>query len=476
MGILSSYPNRKLTAVLGHDSANRVGRMQAPPVIRDLVSFYNATGDGVADDTAALNLAAADYNLGYSIIMPEGTFLTSTGITLNQATYHSQLWLGAGGTRSVIKMTGAGDAITIAGSTFTGVFRNFNIDTSTAAASGRGIYASSSTQIISSLFANMQITADGNAIDIANHTSHELNNVVVSSNKGHGFALAGGAAVLLSRCRVINILGSHKAAYRIGTHATMISCSGVTAADYWGVFGGRTAITGTAQTGSSTSTIKLAAGLTTTTDEFKGYNIRTTSGTGSGQTRLCTAINKSTKVANITPNWSVTPDATTTYSIEDSEAQFQATLVPDIIDIDNQVSTWSIDGIRFLSNQIYRRVGGVFTNAGSYQSSIHLYGGTESAGKVTTLIGVVVAPAGSRSGGQDILVDYQPSYISGNNVATGSGQLNIYYDVDAAGNKYFNNIHALGVHWPKLATADPADGTGAIWTDGADSHRLKQGT
>lgn len=73
--------------------------------------------------------------------------------------------------------------------------------------------------------------------------------------------------------------------------------------------------TGTAQAGTS-STIQLAAAAVTTDDEFIGMVIETTGGTGSGQTRMITDSVASTDTLTIYPDWSVDPDATTTYAIK----------------------------------------------------------------------------------------------------------------------------------------------------------------
>lgn len=73
--------------------------------------------------------------------------------------------------------------------------------------------------------------------------------------------------------------------------------------------------TGTAQAGSTSTTIKLVSTANTTTDFYKGLYIETTGGTGSGQTRLITAYNGSTLVATVDQAWTTTPDATTTYTI-----------------------------------------------------------------------------------------------------------------------------------------------------------------
>lgn len=70
----------------------------------------------------------------------------------------------------------------------------------------------------------------------------------------------------------------------------------------------------TAQAGAAGS-ITLDAAASAVDDFHKGKPIRTTGGTGSGQTRIVTAYNGTTKVATITPNWTTTPDATTTFTI-----------------------------------------------------------------------------------------------------------------------------------------------------------------
>lgn len=73
-------------------------------------------------------------------------------------------------------------------------------------------------------------------------------------------------------------------------------------------------LTGTAQAGAA-GTITLAAG---TTGINVGDVIKTTGGTGSGQTRVITAWDNGTKVATIYPNWATNPDATTTYAVKAS--------------------------------------------------------------------------------------------------------------------------------------------------------------
>lgn len=77
------------------------------------------------------------------------------------------------------------------------------------------------------------------------------------------------------------------------------------------------AVTGTAQAGAS-GTITLASGASAVNDFYNGRIVRTTGGTGSGQSRTITDYVGATKIATVDSAWSVTPDATTTYSVEGS--------------------------------------------------------------------------------------------------------------------------------------------------------------
>lgn len=75
------------------------------------------------------------------------------------------------------------------------------------------------------------------------------------------------------------------------------------------------AITGTAQVGGSTTTIKLAAAASAVDDFYQGMSVSITAGTGSGQSGEIIDYIGSTKVATIAVPWAVMPDATSTYNI-----------------------------------------------------------------------------------------------------------------------------------------------------------------
>lgn len=76
--------------------------------------------------------------------------------------------------------------------------------------------------------------------------------------------------------------------------------------------------TGTAQAGGASS-ITLDSGANGTTGYYNTYWVRITGGTGVlNETRQITAYNGSTKVATVASAWTTTPDATTTFAIQDT--------------------------------------------------------------------------------------------------------------------------------------------------------------
>lgn len=78
--------------------------------------------------------------------------------------------------------------------------------------------------------------------------------------------------------------------------------------------------TGTALAGTSGS-ITLAAGESATVGNYNECWVRITGGTGTlGETKFITNYNATTKICTIFGTWSVTPDLTTTYSIDQSPA------------------------------------------------------------------------------------------------------------------------------------------------------------
>jgi hypothetical protein len=461
----------------------------------NLKTAFGAVGDGVTDDTAALAAAAVSFMAGNSIYMPPGNYINKSEILLTYLTtypYPAQRWIGAGPNISTITIQGAGVNcfhITGAGSYPAIEFDGFSIFG--ASNTGRGIYSDTTVYVSGCKWSNMVIQTGWNCIEIGHHFNHILEDIWCLSLNGHGFCIPGGNTLQLRGCRATGVTGNGKAGFRIGVVADLMCCNGIDTGDYWGVFGCAANVTGIAQAGTGTS-ITLAAGSTFVTNEIVNRYIAITSGTGSGNTGRCTAYNSSTKVATITPantapnvtsSW-VAPDATSHYSVQDSEVMFQSNQYPFISMYNCNLEVWALDAIRFIQGGTFFMYSGSFVkNSGTYNSCIHYSNPYElsPSGQGNILIAPQFNTAGAtRTGGADILVDYDPPELVGicawPSGATVGTLTNAYYDVGSAGIRRFNNLHARGIHLPKLATADPVDGTGAIWVDAANSHQLKQGT
>lgn len=74
-------------------------------------------------------------------------------------------------------------------------------------------------------------------------------------------------------------------------------------------------ITGTAQSGSTSSEIVLAAGSSSLNNFYNGWAIVITGGTGVGQYNIIVDYDGTLKTAAVLPSWIVTPDNTTTYAL-----------------------------------------------------------------------------------------------------------------------------------------------------------------
>ncbi len=77
-----------------------------------------------------------------------------------------------------------------------------------------------------------------------------------------------------------------------------------------------TAVTGIAQAGGSTTTIKLAAAASSTDGYYVGMPLRITAGAGNNYVGRITAYNGTSKVATVTGVFTSAPDTTSSYSID----------------------------------------------------------------------------------------------------------------------------------------------------------------
>lgn len=98
------------------------------------------------------------------------------------------------------------------------------------------------------------------------------------------------------------------------------------------------------QAGSTTNTLVLNANSSSTDDIYVGNHVMVGNGDGSGQTRLITAYNGTTKVAQISPNWVVVPGVSIQYSLMGSQNQENVSVSTDGISSDS-LSTGAVNKI-----------------------------------------------------------------------------------------------------------------------------------
>lgn len=141
----------------------------------------------------------------------------------------------------------------------------------------------------------------------------------------------------------------HAAIYAMAEFECEVAGSGTAGtAPAWGPLmracGFSQTVLGTAHSGTATaggaSTITLAVAASASDDAYNGMTIRTTGGTGSGQSRVINDYVGSTKVATVSEAWTTPPDATTTYSI-DAQVVYQP-----VSDLFESVTMYfNIDGV-----------------------------------------------------------------------------------------------------------------------------------
>mgnify|MGYP001342008619 CR=1 FL=1 len=205
------------------------------------VKDFGAVGDGVTDDTAAVQawVNASSSNALYGAprgYAPAGRYKITSTITFpstycdirGDGMFHTQ-FMCDGVTGSVFKVA----AITY----FKPTWADFSIVDGTLTTTGTGIDLSAVTsEVYEGSFSNLYIVVKGTAFYAEKFFSIKMDSVLASSATSHAFLVACGPGVSWINCYAIKA-GTGKAGYRLAGEIYMFACNGVDSADWWGVFG-----------------------------------------------------------------------------------------------------------------------------------------------------------------------------------------------------------------------------------------------
>jgi hypothetical protein len=205
--------------------------LRAPSQVALSVKNFGAYGDGIADDTAAIQAAM---DTGNAVYIPAGTYNISTSLKIK--TYGQKIY-GDGQELSILKITGTSDCFTMdVGRTLNRIhFSDFQILGTTN--SGIGINIPSTCNTYMSTFHRMFIVTGQQCMYMPTEFSTTFYDIQFSSFNNHGLELSGGNSTTLTGCYAHSIPTTGKCGYRLYNGATFIGCNGLDAGDTWGIFG-----------------------------------------------------------------------------------------------------------------------------------------------------------------------------------------------------------------------------------------------
>lgn len=233
-GVISIKPSD----LLGGDPGRRLRIYEE----RLALKWYSAVGDGVANDTSAINAwIAALVTTGEAGFAGAGTYLTDTITSLNLQVNIR----GAGAGKTIFKSRQGRDVFEITGkSIHTLRLSDFTIDG--ASGTGMGLNVHDNNFVYNVVLRDIDVQDTGsNAIYLREAFSTHLENIFVNRFGWDGIVLQGGPATTLINCYVNTFVGEGRAGYRIysGT-TTLLGCNGMGASTNcnWATFGGSDAV------------------------------------------------------------------------------------------------------------------------------------------------------------------------------------------------------------------------------------------
>lgn len=277
--------------VIAYDNSTKIATVDRPfTVTPDNTSVYVVAG-GQVQPILTLNAGTAQAGASTSITLASGA--SATDNLYNECSVQIVGGTGVGQIRAITGYVGSTKVATVDRAWST------NPD---------------STSIYVVVLANLAATNGSGAISTVSAVSGAVGSVTgnVGGNVvGTVASVTGnvGGNVTGSVGSVTGSVGSVTSAVTVGTNNDKTSYS-LAALDSLNLH------SGTAQTGSTSTTIKLASGAESTNDNlYRGCVVKIYGGTGASQARVITAYTASTRVATVDRAWIVTPDNTSTYAV-----------------------------------------------------------------------------------------------------------------------------------------------------------------
>lgn len=190
------------------------------------VKDYGALGDGLTDDTAAIQAAMDDTKSSY-VFIPDGTYLV-TGLEMSQA---GARFIGSGIDSTVFTMTNASTPfMTVKPSLGDVEIGGFHINRSvTATSGGDGIYFESVGY--SSILRDMIITLQWNGLNLNAASYGMISNIIITDNENDGIYMCNSASSGGIQWEIFRVLTQLNAGY--GLNAEMTDGSGALSLGTW---------------------------------------------------------------------------------------------------------------------------------------------------------------------------------------------------------------------------------------------------
>lgn len=207
--------------------------------LRDIISVkdFGAVGDGVADDTdaiqKAINAGASSTIMGgRAVYLPAGEYKVTSPLVIPEQFI---TMFGDGMWSSVINFGSESSGLTTATMTYLRpTFRDFGL----RGESDSGIaldLGNIETTYLGSI-RNVYLRSGGNAMYSPHLFSMLLENIAASSSNGHSFVVHCGPGVTWNSCYAL-YCGAGKAGYRLTGYINLVGCNGLNEGDWWGIFG-----------------------------------------------------------------------------------------------------------------------------------------------------------------------------------------------------------------------------------------------